>query len=135
MTTLQNILFYAHSGVRWLVVLATVVALVAVIIGLAQKRPYEAFARRFMLIFSSLVGVQWALGILVMLVLGVPEGTTYRWEHAVIMTLALVAAHMYLPAKRQPDSRRYVISIVVILVTLVLVFVGVARLPGQSLLG
>lgn len=124
---LGTILREAHSGVRWLVVLATLVALVVVLIGWLQSRDYEAFARRFMTVFSSLVGLQWALGLILIIVLG--QFTSYQIEHAVTMTLAVVAAHLYLPFKRRPDSTRYVASLAVILVTLAIVYVGVARLP------
>ena len=127
MDGLNNILFQAHSGIRWLVVLVTVVALVVVIVGWLQKRDFESFARRFMTVFSSLVGLQWLAGIILIIVMG--TYTSYQIEHAVTMTLAVVAAHMYLPFKRRPDSTRYVVSLIVILVTLAIVYVGVARLP------
>lgn len=125
--SIQEILFQAHSGLRWLVVLATVVAIIAILIGLLQNRPYETFARRPMLIFSSLVGLQWLLGVILLLVYG--TYTQYQLEHAATLTIALIVAHLYLPFRRQADQRRYVASLVVILVTLLLVYVGVARLP------
>lgn len=130
---LNNILFQAHSGVRWLVILATVVAVVALIIGLTQKRPFDTFAKRFMTIFTRVIEVQWLLGLIVLIALGIPQGTEYRWGHLAVTTVAVVVAHLYLPFRRQPDDRRYLISIGVIVLTLVLVYVGVAALPGRSL--
>jgi cytochrome c-type biogenesis protein CcmH/NrfG len=124
---MTEFLFQAHSGLRWLVVLITVVALAWLIIGLVSKRPYDKNTHRVMVTFSSLIGVQWLLGIILFLVLGLDVG--FRWEHAVTMTLALIAAHLYMPFKRREDQRRYIAGIVVILVTLALVYVGVARLP------
>jgi len=123
----ENILYQAHSGVRWLVVLATIVALVALIIGMVQKRPYEAFAKRFMFIFARAIEVQWLLGLLLIVVLG--QWAPYQIEHAVTLTIAVVAAHLDMPFRRQADSRRYYAAIGAILVTLVLVYIGVARLP------
>jgi hypothetical protein len=45
------------------------------------------------------------------------------------MTVALVVAHLYLAFRRRDDQTRYVASLVVIIVTAIIVFVGVARLP------
>lgn len=129
--SVQQILFYAHSGVRWLVIVATLVALVALIVGMAQKRPYAGFAKRFMTIFTRSVEVQWLLGLIVLIAMGVPEGAGFRWGHTIIMTLAVVAAHLDMPFRRQPDQRRYLAGIGVIIVTLVLVIIGVAALPGN----
>jgi hypothetical protein len=121
------ILQEVHSGVRWLVVLATVVAIIAILIGLLQRRDYQTFARRWMSIFSSLVGLQWLIGVVLIIVKG--QYLSFQWEHAAIMTVALVVAHLYLAFRRRDDQTRYVASLVVIIVTAIIVFVGVARLP------
>ena len=131
--SIQTILFQAHSGVRWLVVLATVVAIIAILIGLFQNRPYDGFAKRFMTIFVRSVEIQWLLGLIVLIALGVPEGTGYRWGHVALMTVAVVVAHLDMPFRRRPDNVRYMVSLAVIIVTLVIVFAGVAALPGRSL--
>jgi hypothetical protein len=127
MTDLQNLIYQAHSGVRWLVVLATVVAIIAILIGLLQRRDFQTFARRWMTIFSSLVGLQWLLGVILIVALGVYTST--QWEHAATMTIALIVAHLYLAFRRRDDQTRYVASLAVIIVTVIIVFVGVARLP------
>jgi hypothetical protein len=132
--SIQTILFQAHSGVRWLVVLATVVAIIAILIGLFQNRPYDGFAKRFMTIFVRSVEIQWLLGLIVLLVMGgVPTGLEYRWGHVALMTVAVVVAHLDMPFRRRPDNVRYMVSLAVIIVTLVIVFAGVAALPGRSL--
>ncbi len=130
--SIQTILFQAHSGVRWLVVLATVVAIIAILIGLFQNRPYDGFAKRFMTIFVRAVEIQWLLGLIVLIAFGV-EGAGYRWGHAALMTVAVVVAHLDMPFRRRPDNVRYLVSLAVIIVTLVIVFAGVAALPGRSL--
>lgn len=128
---MENFLLLAHSGVRWLVVAVTVLALVWLIVGLVQRRDYSATTHRVMAAFSSLIGLQWLLGIILLIALGLRDGfdVGFRWEHALIMTLALAAAHLYLPFKQADSNRRYAAGIVVILVTLALVYIGVARLP------
>jgi uncharacterized membrane protein YphA (DoxX/SURF4 family) len=132
---LNSILFYSHSGVRWLVVLITVIALVWMIVGLVQRRSFDQMARRIMLAFSALVTVQWLLGLVLFLALGL--FTRYHWEHAAVMTVATGAAHMHQRWKNAPDTVRYRNSLIVVVVVLALVVVGVALLPqgwqGRSL--
>lgn len=125
---LQNILLQAHSGVRWLVVVVTLIALVWMIIGLLQKRAYDQGAKRIMLAFSGVITLQWLLGLIVFLVMN-SFSVGYRWEHAVTMTLATGVAHMHQRWKKAEDRVRYRNSLLIILIVLMLVFIGVARLP------
>jgi len=125
---MQDMLYYAHSGLRWLVVLMTFVALGWLILRLAQRKPYDDLTHRIVTIWSSLFGVQWALGILLFLVLGGFD-LGYRWEHTLTMTLALVAAHIHFMVKRRPNNVRYNGALAGIAGTLLLIFIGVARLP------
>lgn len=125
---MDNMLFYAHSGVRWLVVLLTVLALVWLIYGMATRKPFDKRTQTLISVWAGFIGLQWILGILLFLVLGGFD-LGYRWEHALIMTLALAAAHAYVPLKKRADNVRYQGVTISIMVVLVLVFVGVARLP------
>lgn len=122
-------LFHAHSGVRWLVVGITVVAFVWLLIGLFKGRAYDKTTHRIMTAFSSLIGAQWLLGIILFLVMDGSMSLSHRWEHAGTMTLALLVAHLHMPFKRRPDSLRYKVGLGVIIAVLVIVYIGVARLP------
>lgn len=124
---LSTILIEAHSGIRWLVVLITIIALIWMTLGLVQKRTFDQTAKRVMLAFSGLVTVQWLLGLILLLVMGAFTG--YQLEHAVTMTLATGAAHMHNRFKNAPDQTRYRNNLLLILIVLMLVFIGVARLP------
>ena len=46
---------------------------------------------------------------------------------------ALYCLGLDMPFRRRPDNVRYMVSLAVIIVTLVIVFAGVAALPGRSL--
>lgn len=137
MAAVLTILRSAHSGVRWLVVLASLVALIWLIYSLVTSRAYDRTTQRIMTIFSSLIGLQWLIGVVFLIVLG--ASTTFavptRWEHAVIMTLVLVAAHVHMMLKRRPDRVRLIGGLVSIVVALALVYVGVARVGGWASLG
>jgi hypothetical protein len=124
----NDILFYAHSGVRWLVVVMTLVALAWLILLAVRSGAYTAAANTVMRIWSTLVGIQWALGVILFIVLGGFD-SGYRWEHALTLTIALVTAHVHYMLKKRPDRVRVIGGLVSVLVTLALIYVGVARLP------
>ncbi len=124
----SQILFQAHSGVRWLVVLMTLVALVWMLVGLLQQRAYDQTARRVMLAFSIVVSLQWLLGVILFVVQG-DFSSGYRWEHAITLTIAVAVSHLHNRWKNAPDAVRYRNNLLIIVAVLVLVFIGVARLP------
>lgn len=130
---MNDLLFNAHSGARWVVVLVTILALVKLIIGLVQQPTYGAVTRRLMLAFSGIVTVQWVLGLILFLALGAFD-LGYRWEHAVTMTIAVAISHLHNRWKNAPDALRYRNSLIIVVIVLMLVFIGVARLP-QGWLG
>jgi hypothetical protein len=55
---------------------------------------------------------------------------SFRIEHAVTMAVAAVVAHLHVLWKNAEDKKRFRYSLFLILDTLVIVFFGVARLPG-----
>jgi hypothetical protein len=123
---MENMLFHAHSGLRWLVMLMTVVAFVYLLVGAIQSKPFDKLTHRVVVIWSSLFGLQWLLGLVLFIVMG---STTERLEHMVTMTIALAVAHAYVPLKKRPDATRYYGILASILVVLVLIYMGVQRLP------
>lgn len=125
---MEEFLFNLHSGIRWLVVAITVIALAKVLLGIVQKSKYDQLTFRIMIAFSGLITVQWVIGVILLLVLG-DFDVSYRWEHAVIMTIAIGVAHMHMRFKSMPGMIRFRSSLVIIVVVLALVYVGVARLP------
>lgn len=131
-----QILQEAHSGVRWLVVLGTVVALVWMLLGIIQSKAYDAQAKRVMMIFTRLIEIQWLLGLILFITVGIRDGFSvgFRWEHLAIMTIAVAVPHMTAMFKKRPDAVQYRAGLALVLVTLALVFIGVSRLP-QGWLG
>jgi uncharacterized membrane protein YphA (DoxX/SURF4 family) len=122
------ILLQAHSGLRWLVVLVTVIAIVWMLVGMVQQRTYDALAKRVMLFFSILISLQWLLGIVLFLLSGGFD-ISYRWVHALMMTVAVAMAHMHQRWKNSPDSVRYRNSLLVVIAVLILVAIGIQVLP------
>jgi hypothetical protein len=121
-------IWHLHSAVRWLVVLITVVLLVKLLVGLVGNQPFDGLANGLTRAFSIGIGVQWLIGIILFVVFG-SFSVRYRWEHAVIMTVAVALAGMTARWKNAPDSQRYRMTLLIVVVVLVLVYVGVALLP------
>jgi hypothetical protein len=130
----MNILFMAHSGLRWLVLLVAAVAIVKFAIGWLRGGEFKGMDRGLTAGFSGLMDLQVTLGIVFLLWNGLAEGGTgfpmYRIEHGVAMILAAVVAH--LPARwKNADARtRFRNNLFAILGSIVLVILGLLVLPG-----
>jgi hypothetical protein len=120
-----------HSGVRWLVVLITIIALIKLILGLVQKQSYDMLTQRIMMAFSGLTSLQWLIGLILLIALG-NFSSGMIWSHAGVMTVAVAISHMHNRWKRSPDVIRYRNSLIVVIVVLVLVFIGVSIVNGWS---
>ncbi len=133
---LNVILRETHAGFRWLVVLGTLVAVGWMIYGLVTNREYGQTDRRVMTVFSSLVGLQWFIGVAFLVWLWSQTGTLevrVWWEHAFIMTLALAVAHVHFMIKKRPDRTRYIGGLVSVFVVLGFVYVGVDLVNGWAM--
>ena len=119
-----EMLFHAHSGLRYLVLLAAVVALVMQAMGAFGDRPYERPSRLSMSAFTGLLDLQMLLG-LAMLVLGCFYGALIG--HLMMMVLAIAAAHGSSSfARKQADARKaHRISLAGVVVALVLITGGI----------
>ena len=126
---MQVFLLGLHSGVRWLVVLITVVALIKLILGIVQKQSYDKLTQRIMLAFSGLVSLQWLIGIILMVAMGV-FSSGQIWSHAGTMTIAVAVSHLHNRWKKAEDPVRYRMSLMVVIAVLVLVVVGVSLVNG-----
>jgi heme A synthase len=130
----MNLVYYAHSGLRYLVLLAALAALVALVRGRSGGRAYAGAARTATGMYVGTMHLQVLLGIL-LVVLG-------RWHAAVmghlIMNLLAVAVATMLSAwaRREKDARKaYTFALTGVAVSLLLLFAGIAaigRHPLQS---
>lgn len=123
----MNVLYHAHSGLRYLVLLAAVVAIAYHVYGLLAKRPVDGAARVTALSFTGLLDLQVVLG-LILMATGIFHGALIG--HMVMMLLAAAAAHVGgKVARRAPEpSSYYKISVGSIVVALVLIVLGIAAI-------
>ena len=119
-----------HSIMRSLIVIVAIIAAVKFALGWLRGGVFENMDRALASGFSGLMDLQVALGLTLLILDG--EGfPPFRIEHAVTMIIAAVVAHLHILWKNSDDKLRFRNSLFLILDVLVLIFIGVARLPGS----
>ncbi len=128
----MNILLYAHSGLRWLIVATAVILIGRLVSGWLREREFGALEKRLTLSFSGLIDVQVALGLVYFFWTGATGAgyPRYRIEHMTTMLIAAAVAHLPSVWKRSGDRIRYRNTLFAALGSLLLIAAGVARLPG-----
>ena len=128
----MNILFMAHSGLRWLILLVAAVAMVKFALGWLQGGEFKGMDRGLASGFSGLMDLQALLGIIFLLWNGV-SGTgfpLFRIEHGVAMILAAVVGHLPARWKNANSKTRFRNSLFAIIGSILLVIAGLTILPG-----
>jgi heme A synthase len=122
-----NGIFHAHSGLRYLVLLAGFVALVVTALGVFGRKPYERPSRIAMAVFTGVLDLQVLLGI-VMVVLGCFYPALMG--HLMMMVLAAIAAHaLSIFARKQADGKRaHTIALVGVVLALGLIVGGISAI-------
>lgn len=130
----MTLLLIAHSHLRWLVLLIAVIAVVKFAVGWLKGGAFKGMDRGLAAGFSGLMDLQATLGIILILWLGFSDSgggfPAYRIEHAVTMILAAVLGHLPSRWKNAADNIRFRNALFCILGALLLVYIGVMRLPG-----
>ena len=124
---------YAHSGFRYLVILAGLIVIGYAAFGMVTGRPYDKTMRITSAVFTGLVDVTVLLGVVTLL-----SGTFYPAlvGHITMMVLAVVVAHVVsVVIKRRPEEERtYAPHLVGTLVVLGLIAAGILAI-GRPLVG
>lgn len=127
-----TILFQAHSGWRYLVLLVLVIAILKMLIGWLGKQSWSKFDQFLGTATPIVIDIQWLMGIVLWLMqqrwLG--NDPLASWEHPVTMTLALAAAHIgWVRAKRaESTTAKFQAAFWGFLIAGLLISLGVARI-------
>jgi len=120
-----------HSYLRWLIVLVAVIAIIKFAIGWLRGGAFKGMDRGLASGFAGLMDLQVLLGLILLIGLGANEGyPMVRIEHATTMIVAAVVGHLPARWKKAADGIRFRNTLFCILGALLLVYVGVMRLPG-----
>ena len=119
---MDRIFFYAHSGLRYLVLLAGVLALAYFAFGLATKRPFDKGGRILGASFAGLLHTQVLLGILVLV-------TRFYYPaligHIVMMVLAAGAAQATMSINRRRPQPNFALPLVGVVLAIVFIIGGI----------
>ena len=101
---LATFIFQAHSGLRYLVLLAGLAAFVYTLIAALRSRPWDRAGRILVAAFTGLLDLQIVLGVVLIFVW---EFYPALWGHLTMMLLAAVSAHVAgIVNRRRPVERR-----------------------------
>lgn len=128
-----QVLFYAHSWLRWLLLLVAAITIVKYLIGLAGKREFDKMSGGLTSAFSGLMDLQVLIGLIYFLWSGFAGAgfPMQRIEHLVTMIIAAVVAHLPAAWRNKPAAIRYRNGLIAILVSLLLVVAGIFVLNGN----
>jgi MFS-type transporter involved in bile tolerance (Atg22 family) len=104
MDSISVFLFHAHSGLRYLVLLAGVASFLYSLVAALTNRPWDRGGRVLLTSFIGLLDVQVLIGLILVFVWPFHAAL---WGHIVLMILAAGAAHVTsVVNKRRPPGRR-----------------------------
>ena len=121
-----------HSILRWVVVVVGLFAMVKFLVGLARKSEFAKMDRGLQAGFSGLVDLDVLLGFIFFFWNGLVDGVGfpfYRVEHMITMLVAAVIAHIPGMLKKK-EYNKYAIAFFGVFGALVVIVLGVYRLPG-----
>lgn len=132
--TVEQIFRFLHSWNRWLLVAVALIALLYFARGWLTSQPWTKHGQTLLTIFSSLVDLQWLLGLILLIIFGGITGFGIRhyWEHLAMQTIAVFVAHLHVRWRKKTlaDKSRYQRGFLLVIAVLVLIFVGIMVLPS-----
>ena len=126
----MDILFQAHSGLRYLVLLAAAIAFVLFLVGAIGRRPWTPGARRVLAAFLGSLDLQALLGLALVVGGRRPPGWT---EHLAFTAGAVVVAHLAAVVHRRRPGPTFVLPFAGVSVAIVFLVLGIRAL-GRAVL-
>lgn len=129
----MQMLYSAHSGVRYLILLIGIIALIYFAYAVVAKKNDETKSRVLGSVFTGVLDLQGLLGI-IMVVMGLYYPAVIG--HLVMMIGAIVVAHasMAMAKTAQPPERRNAFRLAGVVVALLLIVGGIMAI-GRSVFG
>jgi len=125
------IVFYAHSGIRYLVLLAGLAAFVYLLYGLVSRRDFDKLANALTGAYVGLMDVQVLFGILLYLLI---PSYPQLLGHVVMMLAAVSVGHVANIMNKRREKKSYAVAFVGVALSLVLIIGGIMAI-GRPLIG
>jgi hypothetical protein len=125
-------LFHAHSGLRYLVLLAAVASFLYSIVGAVTGRPWDRGGRILLVSFVGLLDLQVLIGLVLVFIWPFYPAL---WGHIVLMVLAAAVAHFtsIVNRRRPPEKKNHLTAALGVVGALILVVGGITAI-GRSVL-
>lgn len=141
---MNNFLLQAHSGLRYLVLLAAVIVLVKSVIGWLGNTSYSKFDKIMAPAYVGLMHLQLLIGLLLYFIFSpfvtynMSEKVSRYWsvEHISLMILAVIAAQLGRSiSKKSNDTQvKFRFQTIFFGLSILLILVALALMPGRSIL-
>jgi hypothetical protein len=120
--TIEQIFRFLHSWNRWLLVAVALITLLYFARGWLTSQSWTKRAQTLLTIFSSLVDLQWLLGLILLISFGSVTG----------FGIAVIVAHLHVRWRKQEleDKSRYQRGFLLVIGVVVLIVVGIMVLPA-----
>lgn len=130
---MQGMLFYSHSGIRYLLLLAAVVAIVYLVAAIARGKKFDRGSQIVASIYTGVLDLQTLLGLLTLM--SIPFYPALL-GHVFTMFAAVFAAHGFIMSnKRKPPEEQSNTPVLLgVLISLTLVVLGIMAI-GRSVIG
>ena len=127
----MTIVFYAHSGIRYLVLLVAVAALAYLLFGLATRRDFDKLAGALTGAYLGLLDLQVLIGVALYLLF---PSRPALIGHAVMMLAAVTVGHVANIMNKRREQKSYGVAFGGVAVSLLLVVGGIMAI-GRAVLG
>lgn len=126
-----GILFYAHSGIRYLVLLAAIAAVAYLAYGVATGRPFDKLAGALAGAYVGLMDLQVLTGVLLYLLI---PSYPQLLGHVVMMLAAVTVAHVANVMNKRREAKSFGVALGGVVVSLILVVLGIMAI-GRPIFG
>ena len=127
----MSTVFYLHSGIRYLVLLAAVAALAYLLFGLATRRDFDKLAGALTGAYVGFLDLQVLIGVVLYLL--VPSRPALM-GHAIMMLAAVTVGHVANIMNKRREQKSYGVAFGGVAVSLLLVGGGIMAI-GRAIIG
>ena len=140
---MYNFLLHAHSGLRYLILLAAVLVIIKSLIGLFGNTPYSKFDKIIAPAYVGLMHLQLLLGLILyfispMVTYNMGDKVSRYWsvEHITLMILAVAAAQVgrSISKKAEDAQVKFRFQTIFFGISILLILVGLGTMPGRGIL-
>jgi len=131
----NSILFQAHSGWRWLVLLVIVITTLKVLLGWLAGQKWTGFDTNLLRLTNVVLSIQVVLGIVLYVFYlwqGRPDGVGFGFAHALpaLLSLGGVGFASARSRKAEGSRRKFMLASIGMLFTVLMIYGALARVGG-----